>query len=489
MKWLRLALILVAVAFSVTFSVQPTHAEGVPSPIMAFSDGGELLWSLNLEDVYTFLAVVQDHGVVFTPDYQRVVFSEWDGQIRAELSRTSGSVRDTRVHGDGLVVHWATWDGSRTGSTVCGYDLNFGETWCRGLDSLDEDGDATFAAIGSQGQNVFLDSARYGLFSLNAQGNLDWSTTIPGPYPLGWGSRLVLDANDNILTFGGFSESGEKAREVRALTKLSPAGHVLWSLHNDNDPASDQRWPSTRGEYLTVDGAGAVVIAGVEDNGSVSLIKIDRTGQELWRTAVDISTEGWSNHLVATPSNDLILATPHVVGGDTIALSIVKLDADGDELWRTHLEPETAWCENSDFTKANVTGLAVSAQGDIYLAGSVQRDFDDNDGREPCPYVFSTSRLSADGQLLWTMNCEPPLPERSVKEDTGEKPALVVAAHQQIALVDSWHYDPYDETDDEDDDDDDDNDDDDNDASDDDDDSSDEASAKSDDNDDSGCGC
>ena len=194
--------------------------------------------------------------------------------------------------------------------------------------------DGNYVIVGASGS----DRANYDVYlaKITADGDLLWehfygASGEDGGYDRG---HAVIETSD-----GGFAIVGE-----------SNYGDALNMLVVKTDAEGDQVWLQVYGEHLHDHGSdiiqtadGNYVICGRADNttkgtNTIFLLKIDPSGQELWRNIIAMSGNEWGLALAETTSEDLIMVGhTNSFGQGQYDMLVMKTDSEGNP----NAQPET----------------------------------------------------------------------------------------------------------------------------------------------------
>jgi hypothetical protein len=97
--------------------------------------------------------------------------------------------------------------------------------------------------------------------------------------------QVQADGTSHLLTWLVLGESEDDLETTMAVTKFSAAGEVLWT--KDLPGRHLVGGPTDMGEYMKVDAAGNVLVTGTTIEGEdyrVFVLKLDADGNQLWRT-------------------------------------------------------------------------------------------------------------------------------------------------------------------------------------------------------------
>lgn len=209
---------------------------------------------------------------------------------------------------------------------------------------------------------------------LDEDGGEMWSRSFGGP---SWDAGAAAAVSGGGFFVAGYTASSGGGEEDFILLRLSPEGSLLWS----------KTYGGTRSEIaagMAVLPDGGCVIAGTSgtfggDNNDFWVVRVDADGQELWRRGYGTAFDGaasartpfdWCRSLAATPDGGFVLAGM-TNSRDIMDALVVKLDGRGETVWTRTL----SWGAFYDF------GCAVAARpdGSLALAGVVKSASGDND--------------------------------------------------------------------------------------------------------------
>jgi len=220
------------------------------------------------------------------------------------------------------------------------------------------------------------------LLKLDFDGDLLWSRTYGGPLTDVGTALCVLNDGYAIC---GFTES-------------SGAGETdIYLLRTDFD--GEEKWSKTFGGELTdmgsavmADPNGGLVVGGttnsVTGNSDYYLIKTDADGNQLWANPYYPTGEhghgfDWGSHACAAPGGGW-----YAVGfsdcDDLMNAYVVKVDADGNQLWVKSF--------GGDFYDYG-NAVCATPDGGVLMCGTSKESFNDN-------YLYLV-KLDADGNIAW----------------------------------------------------------------------------------------
>ncbi len=227
-----------------------------------------------------------------------------------------------------------------------------------------------------------------GWISVSAQVQQRWHLRVTEPNPsdtLGSNNSghsldaMALDGDGNVFLAGqimGFSGGAY-------VTKSSGAGQVLWEKHLG----------PVQMDSLVVNASGNAFVSLhtiTDEVNSVSLVKLDPAGNQVWRAEPETNTVGLAHisSLVQNSQGELfwltLLAIPDPggdVGKTAYPWIVSKFSEDGRRLWRTELpDGHMAFGDGG-----LLDSLAAGPDGGVVIAG------------------FRCTRLNFDGTVRWTV--------------------------------------------------------------------------------------
>ncbi|MBI1336224.1 MAG: choice-of-anchor D domain-containing protein [Phycisphaera sp.] len=363
-----------------------SYGGGVDGFVAKYTAGGKLLWS-------TYLGA---DGV----DYARAMAVAGDGSVYvAGYTQSTGWASggyDTTYDGnqDGFVVKlntnggflWSTYLGGFNSDTARGIAVTgngsvyvTGETqssgWVMGGDDTTFSGtvDAFVVRLNSSGQHV-------------------WSTYLGGDAD-DYAYAVAVAGNNNIYVTGyttstGWVSGGYDTSLAGGLdafvVRLDADSHTIWSTYLGGDSVEV-------GNALAVTGDGSVYVAGyTQSSGWVSggydttyggdtdgfVVKLNSGGLHLWSTYLGGNSSEAANGLALAGDDGVYVAGETgtdgwVSGGHDTSFNgnqdgfAVRLGGGGQHLWSTYV---------GGTTLEYLAGLAVAADGSLYLVGHTYSD-------------------------------------------------------------------------------------------------------------------
>lgn len=289
----------------------------------------------------------------------------------------------------------------------------------------------------SAGTNLMFSNATNGntfILKLNSQGNLTWARKLTSQ-EMDWGTAIAVDALDNVLVTGFFSDTMDVDPGIPTVTlaatnggieayvlKLDPSGNFVWARSLVSANASG-------GNGIAVDGSGNVITTGNYrgvtdfDSNAFSFTMISAGGQDgyVWKLdpqgnfmwakriggttddgGIDIAADNTgalavSGFFTGTADLDPGTSTFSATSGGNNDVFILKLDPQGNFLW-AHAFGGTG--------NEVASGLAFGPGNDIYATGQFENtvDFDPS----PATHTFSANvqdvfiaRWTSSGVVKW----------------------------------------------------------------------------------------
>lgn len=211
-----------------------------------------------------------------------------------------------------------------------------------------------------------------------------WSGTFGGA--LGDQANDVCQTPDGgYIVAGATSSFGAGGTDIY-LIKVNESGGLVWSKTlggSDEDTAISIR-PTSDGGYI-LGGMTGSYGAGA---GDAYLVKVDATGNEVWKNTFGGSNHDWANSVQQTSDGGYILAGyTETFGAGGTDVYLVKADENGDEMWSKTFGGGAYDCAYS---------VQQTADGG-YVPGGFSRSFDPP-GYSDCLLI----KTDEDGNEVWT---------------------------------------------------------------------------------------
>jgi hypothetical protein len=295
---------------------------------------------------------------------------------------------------------WLKWALACASLSGCGASTGGGET--RGEPGVSPEGLAGDGSLGPcadvelgcyrvawEHQLDFGDDASYSGMSFSPLGTLFVAGTTVGGFPespvvgetdafvvsldpssgtqtLGWayhpgaaetGTAIAATREGDVLLFGITQSSG-----TPFLAKFTPMGEQLWRTELTEGPSSFSGWA------LEVDEAGNSYVAGTglpgEGAGFLGFVlKFDSSGQPLWTRPLQGERSSSARGLALDGDRGVVIAGQLDLAESSGAALVIKLDAEGNELWTTLLDADNTDAANE---------VAVDGLGRIVVTGTTQ---------------------------------------------------------------------------------------------------------------------
>lgn len=141
---------------------------------------------------------------------------------------------------------------------------------------------------------------------------------------------VAVDGQGNIITSGRVADRGNFDAVVR---KFSPSGDTMWTQYVKG-PGNEE------GRGVSVDGAGNVYLTGTltranEDGGlekDLLIVKLDANGKQLWRRDVDLGDDDEGRGSATDSGGNVVVTGFTRIHGNKDPF-VAKFDASGETLW------------------------------------------------------------------------------------------------------------------------------------------------------------
>lgn len=278
------------------------------------------------------------------------------------------------------------------------YDANGNELWVSRYNGLGNDDDIPVAMTVDQNGSVYVTGHSQGsgtgrdfaTVKYDTNGNQLWVARYNGP---GNGNEhpyaIAVDDSGNVY-ITGYSEDSDSKLDCTTI-KYNSAGSQLWVARYKGSCT----YSGTSGKALAVDGNSSVYVVARDcgpSGAALSTIKYDNNGNEIWAARYDSPGAGLSSKAVIQVDG---LGNVYVGGGTgtgayfdfaTFDFVTVKYDSNGNERWARRYNGPA-----DDFD--SVQDLAVDGTGSVYVTGASVGLGTDSD--------FATIKYDAGGNELW----------------------------------------------------------------------------------------
>jgi uncharacterized delta-60 repeat protein len=259
-------------------------------------------------------------------------------------------------------------------------------------------------------------NSAYATVAYDASGKRLWVRRYNGPAnKVNEARAIATDASGNIYVTG-VSYGGSKTNNDYATVAYDGGGNELW-VKRYNGPANKD----DEARAITTDSSGNVYVTGISNGGSktnydYATVAYDASGNELWVKRYNGPANDWDNAAaIATDASGNIYVTGSILGSGGYEYATVAYDASGNVLWvRRYMDIEAAYHDPS--------AIATDASGNIYVTGSVGRDFTSH---------YVTVAYDASGNVLWATRWDGPV------EDRDDPSAIAIDASGNIYVTGS----------------------------------------------------
>lgn len=224
------------------------------------------------------------------------------------------------------------------------------------------------------------------LLGVAAEGSETWLRSYEGEtygafYDIAW-----VDESHVIVTGTTFHSQSATTRGDVLVAKLTLAGDIVWEMTYGSD-SMDQ------GLYLEKTPDGGYMILGETDSMGAGkrdlyLLRIDADGELLWDKTFGGTGTEWAKDLIALEDGDFLLLGESNSYNDDFDVLVIRIDADGNEVWSRTLD-----------TGASESGTAVleAANGDLLVMAVISYP-GDSSGMYRDTRLY---RLDREGDVLW----------------------------------------------------------------------------------------
>jgi hypothetical protein len=321
---------------------------------------------------------------------------QWTKTIGGEKDDYGRSLIQTSDGGYAIAGKTESFGAGYTDVYVIKLDAHGNLQWTKtiGGEGLDDgssiiqtsDGGYTIAGSASFGAEYYEDvCVFYDVYvvKLDANGNLQWTKTIGGPWNEE-GSSLI-QTSDGGYTIAGYTESFGAGEWDVYVVKLDAHGNLQWTktIGGEKNDGGRSLIQTSDGGYA-IAGATKSFGAGGED---VYVVKLDAKGNLQWTKTIGGPKDDWGRSLIQTSDGGYAIADyTNSFGAGMLDVYVVKLDASGNLQWtKTIGGPEIE--EGRSLIQTSDGGYAIA--GFTFSFGAGEDDV----------YVV---KLDANGNLQWT---------------------------------------------------------------------------------------
>ena len=344
----------VVVALATEGSIVQPNAGGRDVVLARYSNEGSVLWQTQFGGESSDSPL----GVSMSPDGFIYVGGFTEGSFAAE-NAGSADVWLAKFDGDGTEV-WRRQFG--------------GEGWDRGFDVTAFDGGAYITGYTASVLDLATDREGFDGFvaRFDADGNLEWISQV-GTDAADWGQGSSL-APDGGLYFTGYTEGvlgdAHAGRKDAFVVRMSPSGDIIWT-RQFGTPELD--WP--QGVGTTAD--GGVLLAGSTEGHlggpnaglrDAFIASYDADGNQ--RFITQFGTAGTDSVFEVRAVDGWVVATGSTDGD----LGGASGERDGVLVWLDTDGAVVAFDQLGSPRVDDLTGLAVSANGNVFYSGATFAD-------------------------------------------------------------------------------------------------------------------
>jgi uncharacterized delta-60 repeat protein len=197
-----------------------------------------------------------------------------------------------------------------------------------------------------------------------------WESNLvgSGKFSFGYGLAVKVDSGGSVVAAGALSNSGGDLDFI--VLKFSANGNELWRKTIRGTASGSGLATTNEAKALEVAGDGSIAAAGFTGNtgtgADFTVVKLDTNGNELWRRVINgsVNADDEARAVSVDGSGNIIAAGLLANSATGKDFFVVKFDASGNELWRYTLNGTA----NVD-DQAN--GLAVDGSGNVFAAGTL----------------------------------------------------------------------------------------------------------------------
>jgi len=458
--------------------------EAVKPPVLAFDEEGTLQWVYRFStcDIDNVRLTVDEAGDLFLWGGSRQIdVLTRDGEYQRSFSHDAGARAEAAIGRDGVAVLW--W----CDSCSCGDGNEFRElmaynaagepAWSRRFETPEYffgyAGIVSFVQDAA-GNSFVIEEPYWRVVKVNAAGDEQWDTRFAEPDDL-WGiSAFAVDANGALLLYGNV-DRGSSPNEV--LLKIDASGELRWRAESwvETDAAGGF------GSFCLVSAGaeGQVWLVCQNSDNETNVWIFDQNGNLTAANSIDQPIDTHNLLIHPGPDDGLFVASSAInFGMDPMLFYLLKVGADGQELWRAQYEPPNEPLDGESQKTVDVTDVGVDSEGNAYVWGlgywqhsGKGKTAPNIDYEHTVKTLYTLLKYDPASNLLWAHNYWPEPgdddddndddddtafsartagPEDKADDDDGY--TIYVGGGGNLVLTDRWSFPPYEEDDDDDDD-------------------------------------
>lgn len=204
--------------------------------------------------------------------------------------------------------------------------------WHLHFNSIEPADDGGFIICGAMDDDAHADDYFY-MVKIDSDGNFEWISSLiyrnASNYSWGFVARQTLDGG--YIVSGGADYFGIQGNMAILVVKLNSEGKTQWTrIHGGDFNGWDDE-----GAYIDLTDDGGYIIASRVgrntangNNTSLLLVKIDADGNKLWKKKYNMHRRTWPNWIRTTDDGGFIITGG--TGHDRDALFMMKTDSEGN---------------------------------------------------------------------------------------------------------------------------------------------------------------
>lgn len=220
---------------------------------------------------------------------------------------------------------------------------------------------------------------------LDPNGGVLWQTVVDNSF-LSNGLRDIIKTSDGNFLAAGDTRNAALNQDIR-LVKMDPNGGILWSQTFGNPAVNEQvsRLIELPGGDIAISGAG---LNGADHD--LFLAKTNAAGNLVWQNWYVKPARQKACDLLRMSDGGLMLLGD-TYGANPTQISLLKTDADGNELWFQQIFPWPGQAVNPLYT---INSFARDIADNLYIAGYTSVSF----GISEAIFLM---KVDAIGTLVW----------------------------------------------------------------------------------------